>query len=54
MGGGLLDLLLDRERLRDRLVEVGRREVRHHVVDQVLKNAVAPRVDEVLRRVRGR
>jgi hypothetical protein len=52
-GTPLLDMLLDRRKLADRVVEVARREVRHQVVDAALKGVVAPRVDEVLRRVRG-
>jgi len=50
----LLDLLLDRRRLADRLLETARREVRRQVVDQTLKNVVAPRVDEILGRARRR
>ena len=50
----ILDMLLDREKLRERLLEAARREVRRQVVDQTLKNVVAPRVDEILGRARRR
>ena len=50
----ILDLLVNREKLRARLVETARREVRRHVADQTLKNVLAPRVDEILGRARRR
>jgi len=53
-GAPILDMLLDRQRLRERLLEAARREVRRQIVDQTLKNVVAPRVDEILGRARRR
>lgn len=53
-GTPLLDLVLDRGRLRERLIEAARREVRGHVVTNVLDNVVRPRVDEVIGRPRRR
>ncbi|MGI0068254.1 MAG: hypothetical protein ACREB9_07595 [Thermoplasmata archaeon] len=50
----LLDLILDRAKLRDQLIEAARKELRHHVVDRTLKNVVIPRVDEVVGRARRR
>lgn len=48
----LLDLLLDREKLRNKLLDQARGEIRTHVVGNVLDSLVRPRVDEVLGRVR--
>jgi hypothetical protein len=50
----ILDLLIDRKKLRDEIIEAARGRVRTHVVNQVVQNVVRPRVDEILSRVRGR
>jgi len=50
----LLDILLDRDRLRGRIVDRVRHEVTTHVTGNLLDKVVRPRVDQILGKERRR